>query len=132
MRVEPTEQLVHLGTATLAWASAPRTGGSHREPGQVPAGVLTELPDPEVLTEGQAEEAGVGPHHLDHRAQVRWTLQRPSPEGVGQVSEQPGTTEAAPSHHHSVASGGRHHGQRIGRLPQVAVAQHRDGGDQLP
>ena len=39
--------------------------------------------------------------------------------------EQPRPTQAAPSHHHAVGAGLAHHGQRIRRGPDVAVAQHR-------
>ena len=126
--VETVEQSEHLGGGGCL-GQGPSDGGSHRKPGQVPAGVLAELPDPEVLAEGGAQQLGVGTHHGGDRAQVGRGLEGTAAEGVGQVAEQPRSAEAAPAHHHPVAPGGLDHGQGVGRLPQIAVAQHGDGGD---
>ena len=70
-------------------------------------------------------------HHRADLAQTGWVGDRLAAEGGGQVPEQPGSPEAPPAHDHTVASGGGGHGQGVGRLPEVAVAQHRDGGDRL-
>ena len=70
-------------------------------------------------------------HHAGDLAQRRWGGQLPPGEGVGQVAEQPRSAEAAASHDHAVAPGRPHHGQRVARLPDVAVAQHGDGRHHL-
>ncbi len=52
-------------------------------------------------------------------------------EGGDQVAEQPRAPEATASDDDAVAPGLLHHRQRVGRLPDVAVAEHRDLGNGL-
>ena len=116
-----------------ARASDRRTSGAHREPGQVPARVLAELAHAQGLAEQSAEQVGRGASIIEHDLAEtgRRPGYRPAGEGVGQVPEEPRPAEAAPADDHAVAPGGRHHGQGVRRLPQVAVAQHGDRGDGL-
>ena len=68
----------------------------------------------------------MGPHDLDDGAQAGGSRHRPPGEGVGQVANSHGRPRqprpmTTPSH--PVAAD---HGQGVGRLPDVAVAEHRD------
>ena len=72
------------------------------------------------------QQLGVAPHHRGHLAQGRQRRRRPAGEGGGQVAEQPRPAEAPASDDDAGASGLLHHQQRVGRLPDVAVAEHRD------
>ncbi len=70
-------------------------------------------------------------HDLGDRPEVRRVLGLASREDIRQIAEEPRTTQAAATDHHAVASGLPHHPKRVLGLPDVAVAQHRDGGDDL-
>src|ERR1019366_8754070 len=54
-RIEPVEQPVHPAEGA-GLGQRPADRRSHRKPGQVPAGVLAVLADPEVLAESVAQE----------------------------------------------------------------------------
>ena len=69
---------------------------------------------------------GVVPHHGGDLTEARRRLHRSPGEGVGEVAEQPRPAEAAAAHDDAVAAGLGQHRQRVVRLPDVAVAEHRD------
>ena len=110
-------------------------GGAQRttdgEALEVPAGVLAELLHAGLLTEPLGQHLAVRAHHLDDLAERRRCRHRLAGEGSDEVPEQPRAAEAAPADHHAVAAGGAHHLDGVGRLPDVAVAEDRDGGDRL-
>jgi len=60
--------------------------------------------------------------HVHDAAEVRGVFRLAPVEHVGEVAEEPGPAQAAPSHDHPVAAGGAHHPQRVLRFPDVAVA----------
>ena len=97
--------------------------------GEVPAGVLAEALHALPLALPLGQPGGVVAHHLGDDAERRRGLHGPAGEGVGEVAEQPRAAEAATADHDAVASGLGHHRQRVVGLPDVSVAQHRDGGD---
>src|SRR5664280_278549 len=128
--VEIVEEGGHLRNRRGQGECAP-DGGAHREPGEVPAGVLAELTSPEVLAEQSAQQVEVRRHHRADLAEPRRWGHGVAPECGGQVPEEPGAAETAPADDDPVAPGGRGHGQGVRGLPQVSVAQDRDGGDRL-
>ena len=65
-------------------------------------------------------------HHVHDAAEVGRVLRLAALEDVGQVAEQPRPAQAAAAHDHAVAARRPHHAQRVLRLPDVAVAEHRD------
>jgi hypothetical protein len=89
--------------------------------------VLAELGAPLGLAVLLAQQHGVPAHHRRHLPQGRQRLDLPAGEGRGQVAEQPRPAQAAAADHHPGAAGLLHHAHRVGRLPDVTVAQHRDG-----
>src|SRR4029450_10487692 len=52
-------------------------------------------------------------------------------KGIGQVSKEPRPTEAAAADDYAIDAGLAHYLQRVGCLPDVAIAQHRNGGMRL-
>ena len=128
--VEPAEEIVHLGHGRGQGEGSPH-GGADREPRQVPAGVLAELARTDVFAKESAQQVEVDPHHRADLPQARRSRHRLPSEGGGQVPEEPGAAQAASADHDTVAPGGRHHGQRVGGFPQIAVAEDWDGGDRL-
>ena len=72
------------------------------------------------------QQGGVVPHRREHDPE-RWVLgHRTARHRLHQVSEQPGSAETAPADDHSVAVGRPDHRERVGGLPDVTVAEHRD------
>ena len=53
----------------------------------------------------------------------------PLVEDGGEITEEPWSAEAATADHHTVATGGAHHAQRIVGFPDVAVAEDGDRRD---
>jgi hypothetical protein len=86
----------------------------------------------------EAQQLGVPAHHgahLSERGQGRHLLAR---EGGREIAEDPRPAEAAAANHDARCTGLLDHAQGVRRLPDVAVAQHRDldvldePGDRLP
>jgi len=128
--IETVEQVVHLGRRRGQRERAP-DHRPDREPGQVPPGVLAELARPRLVAERVAQQPEVSVHHRTDHAEVRRSRHRTAPEGAGEVPEEPGSAEAAPTDHHAVAAGRLDHGQGVGRLPEVTVAEDGDRGHRL-
>ena len=131
-RVEPVEQPV-------------ATSASDRGQGQAPADGRTR-PGTRSGTSRRACGTGADPrsspksrHSRSGWARIMAPISPRPGRGLGRAPgkasarsrKSHGPAEAAPADHHAVAPGGRHHGQGVGRLPQVAVAEDRDGGDRL-
>ena len=103
--------------------------------GEVPRGVLAEVAHRQILAEMARQEMSMAGHHGTGFAQRRRGRHRPSVEGLDQIAEQPRPAEAATTDDDAVATGLAHHRNCVGRLPDVAVAEHwdlRNGGLQLP
>ncbi len=77
------------------------------------------------------EPPGVLAHRVDDGTEQPGGRHRAARHRGDQVTEQPGPTETASADHDTVAPGARHHRDRVGRLPDVAVAEHRDAVDGL-
>ena len=73
------------------------------------------------------QQLGVPAHHrAPPRRGAGSVADRGPRERRGQVAEQPGTAQAAAADDDTVGAGLLDHPQRVGRLPDVAVAEHRD------
>src|SRR5512132_714267 len=78
------------------------------------------------------------PYNSRHLTEGRQQLTSPIRERVSEITEQPRTAEAAAADHYPVGAALAHHRQRVGSLPDVTVAEYRDGdgllerGDGLP
>src|SRR6187402_34556 len=69
-------------------------------------------------------------HVLDLAESGQW-MARAACKGIGQVSKEPRPTEAPPADDYAIDVGLAHHLQRVGCLPDVAIAQHRNGDMRL-
>ena len=71
-------------------------------------------------------------HGLAHLAEV-WRISRlPSGEHVGEVTEEPGTTQAPSTDHDAVATGRTHHPNGVIGCPDVTIPENRDRLDRFP
>ncbi len=93
--------------------------------------MFAELPDAFVGTEPVDQQGGVFVHHVGDLTGPRSLGDRLTLEGGGQLAEQPRSTEAAPTDDHPVAACPAHHCQRVVGFPNVAVAEHGDGGNRF-
>jgi hypothetical protein len=73
-----------------------------------------------------AQQLGVPAHHRRDVAQARQCGDLRAGERRRQVAEQPGAPEAAPTDDDTGTTGLLDHRERVVRLPDVAVAEHRD------
>ena len=88
--------------------------------------MLAELLAAALLPHVVAQQLRVTAHHVAHLAQGRKRRHLLAGEGGSQVAEQPRPPQAPAAHDHARGTGLLHHPQRVGGLPDVAVAQHRD------
>src|SRR5262245_27971441 len=72
------------------------------------------------------------PEHVTHLAEGRRGWGIPAGERQRQVAEQPRASQAAAADDDAVAPGGLDHPEGVRGLPDVAVAEHGDGGDGGP
>ena len=98
---------------------------------EVPGHVFAQVAQAMQLVGQGHEQLGVAAQHAHHLTKVREGPGLAAGEGIGQVAEEPGPAEAAASDDHAVDPGLADHLQRVGGLPDVAVAQHRDGDVRL-
>ena len=111
-----------------------------REALEVPRDVLAELLAAALLPHVHDQQLGVPAHHRGHLTQAREARLDLARRGEGrrEVAEEPRPAQAAASHDDAVGAGLLDHAERVGRLPDVAVAQHRDvdvlheAGDRVP
>ena len=97
--------------------------------------MLAEVAHRQVLAEVSRKQSGVTCHDGAGVPQRRRRRHRASVERLDQITEEPRPAEAATTDDHAVAAGSAHHRHRVGGLPDVAVAEHRDLGHrglQLP
>ena len=114
-------QLVHRRDHGEAPAKLP-----HRIALEVPRHVLAQVGQPVPLAHVSGEKFGVPQQHGANLPQ-----RGPVPEAVAgergrEIPEQPWPPQAAATHDDPGAAGGVHHAQRVLRLPDVPVAEHRD------
>ena len=98
-----------------------------REALEVPGHVLAHLRQPVHLVAVAHQQLRVPPDHDRHLTERGQGPRRHPGERVHQVPEQPRPTEAAAADDHAVHAGPPHHLQRVAGLPDVPVAEHRDG-----
>ena len=109
---------------------------THRETREVPRRVLAEIAHSPIHTRCIGTEMGrqqtnVFGHHRHHVTEPTRCGHVVAPERRHEIAEQPRTTQAAPTHDHTVTSGGLHHAQCIVGGPDVAVAEHGNRRDRL-
>ena len=140
VRVEPGEQVVELGERVdqRQVAAQLAAGGEALE---VPRRRACGTPCSPAPPPCAGEQLGVPAHHrgdlAEARAAVAATGSSPR-EGRRQVAEQPRPAEAAAADDDARGAGLLDHPERVGGLPDVAVAEHRDvdvldeAGDRVP
>ena len=100
---------------------------AHGEALEIPRHVFPQIAQAMQLVGQGHGQLGMAAQHAHHLTKVREGPGLAAGEGIGKVAEEPGPAEAAASDDHPVDPGLADHLQRVGGLPDVAVAQHRDG-----
>ena len=93
---------------------------------EVPRDVLAELLAAPLLPHVLAQQLGVPAHHRGHLAERRQGRDLLAGERRGQVAEDPRPAQAAAPDDDAGGAGLLDHPHRVGGLPDVAVAEHRD------
>ena len=84
------------------------------EPMQIPRRVFAECAQCSPWSVPVDQQFGVVDHDGRHFTESGWRRDRPSRKGFGQLTEQPGSAQAAAADHDAVAAGLIDHGQGVG------------------
>ena len=88
--------------------------------------MLADVPDGALLAVEVGEAPGMVADGPGHDTERRRGADGTAGERVGQLAEEPRSTEAAPADDHAVAAGVPDHRQGVLGPPDVAVAEHGD------